>query len=158
MESSQKAAAGQYLTFQLKGQGYGVQIGTVREINRVTDITRVPQAPKYFAGVINLRGKVIPVVELRTKFGMESTASTKETCIIVIEGKDGQIGMIVDSVTGVQDLLNETIEPAPAMGNPEELSYVIGMGKIDNRVLILIDIVRALGDEIHEQAKAIAVA
>ena len=156
MEHIQKATAGQYLTFQLKGQGYGVQIGTVREINRVAEITRVPQAPRFVAGVINLRGKVIPVVNLRCKFGMEAIDNTKETCIIVIEGKEGQIGMIVDSVTGVQDLAADQIEAAPAMGNEQDLAYVIGMGKIESKVLILIDIVRALGDEIISEARAIS--
>ncbi len=135
----------QFLTFSLKSQPYGVPIGSVREINRVTDITPVPQTPGFVAGVINLRGKVIPVVDLRMKFGIPSVPHTRETCIIVIESDAGQVGMIVDSVSGVIDLSAEQIEPRPAMGEESKISYVIGMGKIDNTVVILIDIVKALG-------------
>lgn len=141
------AKPGQYLTFMLKSQLYGVPIGAVREINRVTDITNVPQTPKFVAGVMNLRGKVVPVVDLRLKFGMESTEQTKQTCIIVIESDSGQVGMIVDSVSGVIDLSANQIEPAPVMGNEEKLAFVMGMGKIENAVLILVDIVQALSKD-----------
>lgn len=145
----------QYLTFALKGQPYGVPIEAIREINRVTDITPVPQTPPFVAGVMNLRGKVIPVVDLRMKFGMEETAHTKHTCIIVIESDTGHVGMIVDAVSGVIDLTEEQIEPRPVMGEESRLAYVIGMGKIDNSVVILVDIVKALGhDELTKiQAK-----
>ncbi|MDZ4662123.1 MAG: chemotaxis protein CheW [Pseudomonadota bacterium] len=136
-----------YLTFILKGQPYGVPIGAVREINRVTEITPVPQTPAFVAGVINLRGKVIPVVDLRMKLGMPNTQQTKQTCIIVIEGQSEQVGMIVDSVSGVVDLSEDQIEPRPTMGNEDKLNYVLGMGKIDNNVVILIDIVKALNKE-----------
>ncbi len=149
MATNKTAQAGQYLTFLLNGQGYGVPIAAVREINRLTDITPVPQTPAFVSGVMNLRGKVIPVIELRLKFGIPKAAHTKQTCIIVIEGEAGQIGMIVDSVSGVIDLTLNQIEPAPTMGNEERLSYVLGMGKVDNTVIILVDIIRALGkDEI----------
>lgn len=136
-----------YLTFVLKGQPYGVPIGAVREINRVTEITPVPQTPPFVAGVINLRGKVIPVIDLRMKLGMANTQHTKQTCIIVIEGQSEQVGMIVDSVSGVVDLNEDQIEPRPMMGNDDKLGYVLGMGKIDNNVVIIIDIVKALNKE-----------
>ncbi len=153
---SHSAKPGQYLSFVLKNQAYGVPIGTVREINRVTDITPVPQTPHFVAGVMNLRGKVIPVVDLRLKFDLEATAHTRNTCIIVIEGDSGQVGMIVDAVTGVMDLAAEQIEPAPVMGDESKLSFVLGMGKIENQVLILVDIVRALSKEQLQGLKDIA--
>ena len=142
-----EAKPGQYLTFILKSQPYGVPIGAVREINRVSDITPVPQTPSFVAGVINLRGKVIPVVDLRLKFGMDAAPRTKATCTIVIEGTDGQVGMIVDSVSGVADLTAAQIEPTPVLGDQEKLSFVMGMGKVENQVLILLDIVHALSKE-----------
>ena len=141
---AKKANPGQYLTFSINSQLYGVPIGTVREINRVTDITPVPQTPVFVAGVMNLRGKVIPVIELRVKFGIAKTAQTKQTCIIVIEGETGQVGMIVDSVSGVIELTAEQIEPAPVLGNDADMAYVMGMGKVDKGVVVLVDIVRAL--------------
>lgn len=142
-----KAKQGQYLSFILNEQLYAVPIETVREINRVTNITKVPQTADFVAGVINLRGKVIPVVDLRLKFKLPNAAYTKQTSIIVIDGQDGQIGMIVDATGGVLELSSEQIEPAPSMGNTEELSFVIGMAKVESSVLILIDIVNALSRE-----------
>ena len=147
MDNQSKAIPGQYLTFLLRKQLYGVDIGTVREINRVSEITSVPKTPKYVAGVMNLRGKVIPVVDIRSKFGMELIGHTKETCIIVIEADHGQIGIIVDAVSGVIDLKTENIEPRPTMGKNADLEYVMGLGKIDNQVVILVNIVSALSKE-----------
>lgn len=164
VEASKKGIAqpGQYLSFMLQGQSYGVGIGTVREINRVTDVTAVPHTPPFVAGVMNLRGKVIPVVDLRLKFGLEAVPHTRQTCIIVIEGEFGQVGMIVDSVNGVIVLSQDQIEPAPVMGNVEDLRFVIGMGKVDSSVLILVDIVNALSREqltgIAKSAEALKVA
>ncbi len=144
------ARPGQFLTFSLRKQLYGLPIGTVREINRVSDITPVPQTEPYVAGVMNLRGKVIPVIDLRLKFGLNAEAHTRETCIIVIEGQGatlGQVGMIVDSVNGVADLMAQQIEPRPSLGDDGSLDYITGMGKMEDRVIILVDIVRALGTE-----------
>lgn len=139
-EHSVKAKSGQYLTFQLMNEQYGVAIETVREINQFGEITPVPKTPDYVKGVMNLRGKIIPVVNLRVKFGMSSIDTTRDTCIIVIDSEIGQVGMIVDSVKEVVDLQESQIEPAPALGNHQSLSFVTGMGKIDNRVVILVDI------------------
>lgn len=139
-----RVAPGQYLTFVLKGQPYGVPIGTVREINRMSDITPVPQTPTFVAGVVNLRGKVIPVVDLRLKLGLEYIAQTKETCIIVIETDNGQVGTIVDSVRGVIELNDSQIEPAPALGDDETMRFIMGMGKVDNQVVVLLSIVECL--------------
>lgn len=152
MEQKQnKSKAGQYLTFVLKGQRYGVPISSVREINRVSTITPVPQTPSYMVGVINLRGKVIPVVDLRLKFGMEQAEHTRETCIIVIESVGGQTGMIVDSVSEVVDFTDAQIEPPPSVGDSSRTSFVTGMGKTENRIIILLNVVEALGTaEIHQ--------
>lgn len=146
-EKRVKASAGQFLTFRLKDRPYGVPIASVREINRVSDISPVPQTPSFVAGIMNLRGKVVPVVNLRMKFGFDKTENTNETCIIVIEGVDGQIGMIVDSVSGVVELSEDQIEPAPVMGDMHKLDFVIGMGKVADAVIILVDTVLALSRE-----------
>ena len=145
--SKEIAQPGQYMSFVLNSQSYAVAISIVREINRVADITSVPQTPAFVAGVMNLRGKVISVVDLRLKFGLAAVERTRETCIIVIEGDSGQVGMIVDSASGVLVLNAEQIEPAPVMGNADDLSFVRGMGKVENTVLILVDIVSALSRE-----------
>jgi purine-binding chemotaxis protein CheW len=145
---STKAKPGQYLTFQLMAEQYGVPIETVREINRVGEITPVPRTPEYVKGVMNLRGKIIPVVNLRVKFGMDTQQYTRDTCIIVIDTEIGQVGMIVDSVKEVVDLVENQIEPSPVLGNEATMSFVRGMGKVDQRVIILVDIVSAFS---HEQ-------
>lgn len=145
--NAHSAKAGQYLTFRLTDRPYGVPIASVREINRIGDIAPVPQAPAFVAGVMNLRGKVIPVVNLRAKFGFADAAHTKETCIIVIEGRDGQVGVIVDSVAGVVELSHEMIEPAPQMGDMSKVDFVIGMGKQENGVIILVDAELALAKD-----------
>lgn len=146
-ELHQKAKAGQYLTFQLKNEQYGVAIETVREINRVGEITPVPKTPEFVKGVMNLRGKIIPVVNLRMKFGMAHLNYTRDTCIIVIDTAIGQVGMIVDSVKEVVDLIDSQIEPAPLLGNENTMAFVRGMGKQDNKVIILVDVVSAFSPD-----------
>ncbi len=149
MEKNEKTRAlpGQYLTFILKERPYGVPIGSVREINQVSDITPVPQTPDYVIGVMNLRGKVIPVIDLKYKFGIEYTKYTRETCIIVIEGESGHVGILVDQVSEVVEFKSAQIEPPPALGDEERLAYVTGMGKFDTKVIILVDIVLAISKE-----------
>lgn len=147
MENENIAKAGQYLTFFLKSQSYGVPIAAVREINQLSDIVQIPKTPNFVMGVMNLRGKVIPVVDLRMKFGMDKTPHTKETCIIVIETVLGQVGAVVDAVSEVIDLTSEQIGPAPVLGEEKELSYVKGMGKFNNSVIVLVDVVNALSKE-----------
>lgn len=157
-ENKTIAKPGQYLTFVLNKQSYGVPIGTVREINRVSEITQVPKAPHYVTGVMNLRGKVIPVVNLRTRLAFPAIEYTKETCIIVIETPNGQIGMIVDAVNGVIDLNHEHIEPPPHLNNSNYNDYVMGMGKAEQQIIILIDIVRTMTSDyippVNEDAAA----
>jgi purine-binding chemotaxis protein CheW len=147
MDANMKAKAGQYLTFQLMSEQYGVPIETVREINRVGEITPVPRTPECVKGVMNLRGKIIPVVNLRVKFGMDPQTYTRDTCIIVIDTQIGQVGMIVDSVKEVVDLKENQIEPSPVLGNETTMSFVRGMGKVDQRVIILVDIVSSFSEE-----------
>ena len=149
-----KAAAGQYLTFLLAEQPYGVPIGTVREINRLSDIAAVPHAASFVAGVMNLRGKVIPVVDLRLKFGLGKAAATKESCIIVIETDHGAVGTIVDAVSGVIGLEAGQIEPPPVLGDAAQLSFLIGMGKADDKVVVLVDAAAGLSRDHFDQITA----
>ncbi|OFZ22319.1 MAG: response regulator [Bdellovibrionales bacterium GWB1_55_8] len=153
MSDEKLAAPGQYLTFMLNGQTYGVPIGAVREINRVSEITPVPQTPAYVSGVMNLRGKVIPVVNLRRKFSLEEQSYTKDTCIIVVES-ERQVGVIVDSVKAVMDFGSKQIEARPPLGNDAELAFVLGIGKVEEQVVILLDIVQAvrIGDPVRQAA------
>ncbi len=132
-----------YLTFKLADEEYGVEILKVREINGVMDITAVPRMPVYMKGVINLRGKVIPVVDLRLKFGLDEIEQTEETCIIVVDvGKE--IGIIVDTVSEVLDIKGENIEPPPALGGSVDTSFILGMGKVGDAVKILLHIDKVL--------------
>jgi purine-binding chemotaxis protein CheW len=150
------AKAGQFLTFQLLSEQYGVPIEAVREINRVGEITPVPKTPEFVKGVMNLRGKIIPVINLRIKFGMPAQEYTRDTCIVVIESDIGQVGMIVDSVKEVVDLTALQIEPPPVLGNCKEMSFVKGLGKLEDRVIILVDVVAALSHESLTQMAQIA--
>ncbi len=147
---------GKYLTFKLANEEYGVEILKVREINGLMDITTVPQMPAYMKGVINLRGKVIPVVDLRLKFGIEEIGHTEETCIIVVNvGKE--IGIMVDTVSEVLNVSNENIEPAPTLGTSADTSFILGMGKVEDQVKILLDIDRVLTSEELVQIQEAAV-
>lgn len=141
--SHSNAKAGQYLTFKLMKEFYGVAIETVREINRVGEITPVPKTPHYIKGVMNLRGKIIPVVNLRERFGLPAEDYTRDTCIIVIDTPVGLVGLIVDSVKEVVTLEDKVIEAPPHLSNSESSAFITGMGKMDDKVLILVDIVAA---------------
>ena len=133
---------GQYLTFKLQNLSYGVAIQHVREINRMSDIAAVPESPAFVAGVMNLRGKVISVVDLRKRLNMTETAATKETCIIVVESEVGHVGIIVDSVQAVIDLKDNQIDDSPI--SDDESTYVRSIGKMDDQLVMLIDIFRCL--------------
>jgi purine-binding chemotaxis protein CheW len=134
---------GKYLTFKLGDEEYGVQILKVREIIGLMDITKVPQMPEYVKGVINLRGKVIPVIDLRSKFGLPSVEYTEQTCIIVID-VGGMVGTIVDSVQEVADIAGDQIEPPPPLGNDVNNEFILGLAKAKENVKILLDIDRVL--------------
>lgn len=138
------AQAGQYLGFFLGSQPYAIPIADVREINRMTDITSVPRVPDYVVGVMNLRGKVIPVIDLRIRFGVKVREFSRETCVIVVEGTEGKVGMIVDAVNEVVELSLEEIQAAPPMGNEVQLQYVNGVAKREKELSLLVDISRTL--------------
>ncbi len=142
---------GKYLTFSMADEEYGIGILKIKEIIGMMPITTVPQTPEFVKGVINLRGKVIPVMDLRLRFGMESIDYTERTCIIVveIEGAAGtvQIGIVVDSVSEVLNIKGEEIEDAPTFGTQLNTDYILGMAKMDGGVKILLDIDRVLGAE-----------
>ena len=142
---------GKYLTFRLAEEEYGIPILTVVEIIKMMEVTPVPRTPSYVRGVINLRGRVIPVVELREKFGMPTTADTSETCIIVVKvhSVDGdlEMGIIIDTVSEVLDIAGRQIEPPPQFGAACETDFILGMAKAGTSVKILIDINRILGGE-----------
>ncbi len=139
---------GKYLTFALAHEEYGLEILKVREIIGYMDITAVPQTPHHVKGVINLRGQVIPVIDLRAKFGMETTEVTEETCIIVVETSQGgrkfSTGIVVDHVQEVLDIAGEGIEEAPQFGSSVDTDFILGMGKIGDTVKILLDIDKVL--------------
>ncbi len=145
--------AGKYLTFSLAGEEYGIAILKVKEIIGMMPITPVPQAPNFVKGVINLRGRVIPVTDLRLKFGMEPLEYNERTCIIVVEvtGNESTIlmGLVVDSVSEVMNIREEDIQDTPTFGTQLNTDYILGMAKMDGGVKILLDIDRVLSvDEI----------
>ncbi|MEN6576009.1 MAG: chemotaxis protein CheW [Phycisphaerales bacterium] len=137
---------GKYLTFALANEEYGLEILKVREIIGYMDITAVPQTPAYVKGVINLRGQVIPIVDLRAKFDMETAEVTEQTCIIVVEitqeGRKFNTGIVVDRVQEVLDISGADIEDAPQFGASVDTGFILGMAKIGERVKILLDIDR----------------
>ena len=143
--------AGKYLTFALGHEEFGLEILKVREIIGYMQITAVPQTPAHVKGVINLRGQVIPVVDLRLKFGMNAAEVTEETCIIVVEinqtDRKFQTGIVVDRVKEVLDIEGENIEDAPQFGSNVETNFILGMGKVNGAVKILLDIDKVLGNE-----------
>ena len=141
---------GKYLTFVLNEEEYGLEILKVREIIGIMGITPVPQTPNFIKGVINLRGKVIPVVDLRLKFGFQESEHTKETCVIVVEVKGVLTGIIVDTVSEVLDVSDEELETTPQLGEGVNTDIFIGLAKIKDKVKILLDLDKILGkDEIN---------
>jgi len=150
---------GKYLTFTLAGEEYGIGILKIKEIIGMMPITFVPQTPNFVRGVVNLRGKVIPVMDLRLRFGMDAMDYTDRTCIIVAEitGDNGNImiGVVVDTVSEVLNIKGEDIEDTPAFGTKLDTDYILGMAKTDGGVKILLDIDRVLRtDEISLLEKA----
>jgi purine-binding chemotaxis protein CheW len=136
--------AGKYLTFRLAAEEYGLKILKVREIIGLMPITKVPQTPDCVRGMINLRDKVIPVLELRKKFGMEGIADNEETCIIVVDmftdGRTSLMGVLVDAVSEVLDIKADQIQDSPSFGGDIALDFILGIGKVKGGVKILLDI------------------
>lgn len=144
------ARAGKYLTFHLAAEEYGLEILKVREIIGLMKITKIPQSPACIRGVINLRGKVIPVLDLRLRFGMETTPDTEQTCVIVVDIKTAtgslMMGLVVDSVSEVLNINQEQIEDAPTIGLEADTAFILGIAKIKNEVKILLDIDRVFDE------------
>jgi purine-binding chemotaxis protein CheW len=146
-----KDREGKYLTFTLDNEEYGISILKIKEIIGMMPITPVPRTPEFVKGVINLRGKVIPVVDLRLRFGMEAIDYTERTCIVVVEiaGQAGTIlmGCVVDSVSEVLNIKAEEIEETPSFGTRLDTSFILGMAKMEGGVKILLEIDRVLSTE-----------
>ncbi|MBU0691622.1 chemotaxis protein CheW [bacterium] len=138
--------AGKYLTFILSEEGYGLEILKVREIIGMMAITAIPRMPDYVKGVINLRGKVIPVIDLRLKFGMCKSEQTSETCIIVVDVGGSLMGVVVDQVSEVIEIRGADIEDPPQVGVNVDTGFILGMGKTKDSVKILLDIDKVLSD------------
>lgn len=143
-------AAGKFLSFQLSKEEYGIAILKVREIIGMVDVTPLPRTPDFVRGVVNLRGRIIPVIDLRRKFGMQPAEFTNETCIVVVDvGRDAEsafrVGCIVDTVSEVLTIGAEHFEATPRCANAAG-DYIAGLAKLKDRVLILLDIERVIGD------------
>ena len=144
----------QAVTFALGSEEYGVDIAQVQEINRMVTITHVPRAPRFMEGVINLRGQLIPIIDLRTRFGMERSERTKNTRIVVTEIGNKRIGMVVDSVSEVLRIPVEQIEDAPDLVAGVDTEYIRGVGKMGDRLIIMLDLSRVIsGNEKVELQK-----
>ena len=143
---------GKYLTFFLAGEEYGLEILKVQEIIGMMDVTPVPGSPMHVRGVINLRGKVIPVVDLRLRFGMEAAETTAETCIIVVQTNRVQTGIVVDQVSEVSNIGAGDVEDAPTFGSDVQTDYLLGIGKAEGRVRLLLDIDRVLANAGSDEA------
>ncbi|HYG23630.1 MAG TPA: chemotaxis protein CheW [Verrucomicrobiae bacterium] len=149
LSSDVRKLAGKYLTFTLHGESYGIAVLKVREIIRLTNITDVPQMPAYVRGVINLRGKIIPVMDLRLRFGFPHASETDLTCIVVVQvtlpdGKNTQMGLIVDGVEEVTNIPPADIEETPDFGSEIHAEYIVGMAKVKGAVKVLLDIDRVI--------------
>ncbi|GJQ58780.1 MAG: purine-binding chemotaxis protein CheW [Candidatus Scalindua sp. AMX11] len=146
---------GKFLTFVINKEEYGIEILKVREIIGVIGITPVPQTPDYLKGVINLRGKVIPIIDLRLKFSMQEEEHKQETCIIVVEVNNAPIGIIVDNVSEVLDIRGEEVEDTPQFGHNIDTDYITGLGKAKEKIIILLDIEKVLSSEEIEMVEKI---
>lgn len=147
-DAQRSASPGKYLTFGLGEEVYGLEILKVQEIIGLMRVTRVPGLPEVIRGVVNLRGKVIPVVDLRAKFGLDSKADTERTCIVVVrvvrEGEAIVVGLIVDDVREVVAITEGQLEPVPRFSGNVETAFLLGMAKISPRVVMLLDVQQIL--------------
>jgi purine-binding chemotaxis protein CheW len=152
---------GKYLTFNLHDESYGIDVLKVREIIRLTTITAVPQMPAHIRGVINLRGKIIPVMDLRVRFEFASATNTEQTCIIVVQvklpdGKATAMGLVVDGVEEVINLVENDIEETPNFGGQICTDYIIGIAKVKGQVKALLDIDGIVGSDTLKSLKNLA--
>lgn len=136
----------QLVVFDLAGEIYGVNIETVREIIRMQAVTFVPDAPDFVEGVINLRGRVIPVIDLRRRFGLTVTEETNDSRVLVVDSEGEDLGVIVDAVTEVQRITEDSIEPVSNLVSTEQSEYIVGITKVEDQLIILLDLDRAIGN------------
>ncbi len=146
----------QVVSFALGSEEYGVDISQVQEIIRMVEITHVPRAPHFMEGVINLRGQLIPIIDLRTRFGMQRINSTKSTRIVVTEIGSKRVGIVVDSVSEVINIPIENVEDAPEMIAGVGTEYIQGVGKIDDRLIIMLDLTMVMSGEEKAQLATVA--
>lgn len=137
---------GKFLTFFLGNEEYAIEILKVQEIIGLMPITPVPKMPVYIRGVLNLRGKIVPVMNLRTRFGFQEIDDTNETCIIVIQEDEYLMGVLVDKVSEVVDIETEDIEDVPSIGSAEQSEYLAGIGKVEDSVKMIIEVHKVLFD------------
>ena len=160
-EAATASLTGKHLTFNLQNESYGIDVLKVREIIRLISITALPQMPDYVKGVINLRGKIIPVIDLRLRFGFDGVKDTDSTCIIVVQvkmpdGKNTQMGLVVDGVEEVVNLTDSDIEKTPDFGGNISTNFIIGMAKVKGTVKSLLNIDRVLAADELQQIRAAA--
>jgi purine-binding chemotaxis protein CheW len=148
-----ESRAGKYLAFRLGDETYGLEILKVREVITMMDITHVPRTPAFIKGVINLRGRVIAVTDLRTKFGMPAVAATAERCIVVVNVAGLEMGLIVDNVSEVLDVAADAIEDTPSFGAGVSTDFILGIGKTGEKVTILLDVDKVLSQTEIEAVK-----
>lgn len=141
-----KRTENQLVVFALAGEAYGVDISSVREIIRMQEITRVPRTPEFVEGVINLRGRVIPVIDLRKRFGLPIAKENKENRIVVVDIAGQDIGTVVDAVTEVLRIPVASIEPPSSMISTADSDYLLGIAKLNGRLIILLDLGRVLSE------------
>ena len=142
--ATHRQVGGKFLTFFLAGEEYGLEILKVQEIIGMMSITMVPRMPSFIRGVINLRGKVIPIVDVRLKFGMEVAAQTEETCVIVVRAQGVEMGLVVDRVSEVLNIAAEDIDSALSFGAGVDTNFLLGIAKAESRVRLLLDIDKVL--------------
>ena len=151
MSDAEITESTQFLTFTLGEDVFAIDVTTTREIMDVCNVTRVPQTPDYMLGVINLRGSVVPVIDMRLKFGMDAVEQTRDSCIVVVEvdvdGDSVVVGAMADSVREVLDLEPSQIEPPPRIGTRLKTEFIKGMGSLDDRFVIILDINRVFSTE-----------
>lgn len=146
-EDDEDTQKNKYLTFHLSNEDYGIEIRYVTEIIGIQRITEVPDMPDFLKGVINLRGKVIPVMDVRTRFNMEKREYDDRTCIIVVNINNTSIGLVVDKVKEVVDIPESQVEPAPEKAKGKRSKFLQGMGKVNNEVKILLNVEQLLYEE-----------
>ncbi len=156
IDDDENVSQNQFLTFKVVNETYGINILQVVEIIRMIKITNIPQTFDFIKGVINLRGKIIPVMDVRKRFNVEESNYDERTCIIVINMRDIDMGIIVDRIADVVEIPKENIDPMPQMNSDDSQRYVRGIGKIDNEVKILLDLDKLLFEDEFDKIKELS--